>query len=50
MVGGVRTAHGVPPSTMESDQRSSRSGTAAVDRAIDFLPLVCSLSPRCVRG
>ena len=39
MMGGVRTAHGVPPSSMASDQRSSVGHSRGVDRAIDS-PLV----------
>ena len=39
MMGGVRTAHGVPPSSMASDQRSSVWHSRGVDRAIDS-PLV----------
>ena len=39
MMGGVRTAHGVLPSSMASDQRSSVGHSRGVDRAIDS-PLV----------
>ena len=39
MAGGVRTAHGVPPSAMGSDQPSSVGHSRGVDRAIDS-PLV----------
>ena len=46
MAGGVKTAHGVPPSAMGFDQRSSRSGTAAVDRASIDSPLVVRESGR----
>ena len=39
MMGGVRTARGVPPSAKGSDQRSSVGHSRGVDRAIDS-PLV----------
>ena len=39
MASGVRTAHGVPSSTLGSDQRSSVGHSRGVDRAIDS-PLV----------
>jgi hypothetical protein len=39
MASGVRTAHGVPASTLGSDQRSSVGHSRGVDRAIDS-PLV----------
>ena len=53
MASGVRTAHGVPPSTLGSDQRSSVGYSRGVDRSSDRLAVgghrVCAIRPLRIR-